>query len=273
MASRLSDDDSYHGRCVRRLTIAGLLLYERTYPPHLEIPLHSHNGPSMCVVLQGGCTETCGGRVWTYTPRTLCLRPPGEPHADRFGEAGGRVFGLELGSGWPDRLAAHRRTLERPAALDGLCTGLARKLHREFRLDGPAAPLIVEGLVLEILGEACRAAPPAGEAGAPRWLRQVRDILHDRYGQPPGLAAVADEVGVHPLHLARVFRRTYGCSVGEYVRRLRVEFACRELARPGRSLVGIALEAGFSDQSQFCRTFKRHVGLTPSQFRREARSR
>jgi AraC family transcriptional regulator len=101
----------------------------------------------------------------------------------------------------------------------------------------------------------------------------VRDILHARYTQPPGVVQVADEVGVHPLHLARVFRRTYGCSVGEYVRRLRVEFACRELTRGGRSLAAIALEAGFCDQSQFCHTFKRHVGITPSQFRRQARER
>jgi AraC family transcriptional regulator len=272
MAPQLPDD-SYHGRCERRLSAAGLLLAERTYPPRLEIPPHTHERPYLCAILQGGYTETCAGKVWTCTPRTLFLRPRGEPHADRFGEAGGRVFGIELGAGWPDRLASQPRTLERPAAFEGVCTGLARKLYREFRLDDAAAPLIAEGLVLEILGEACRTAAPASEAGAPLWLLQARDILHARFPQPPGLSAVADEVAVHPLHLARVFRRKFGCSVGEYVRRLRVEFACRQLARPDRSLVEIALEAGFCDQSQFCRIFKRHVGVTPSQYRREAGGR
>jgi AraC family transcriptional regulator len=272
MAPQLPDD-SYHGRCGLRKSVAGLLLSERTYRPRLDIPPHAHERPYLCMTLRGGYTETCRGKVWTCTPQTLFLRPRGEPHADRFGEAGGQVFGVELGAGWPDRLGRHRAALERPAAFGGVCAGLARKLHREFRLDGPAAPLIVEGVVLEILGEACHAATPAGEAGAPRWLRLARDILHARYTEPPGLAAVADEVGVHPLHLARVFRVKYGCSVGEYVRRLRVEFACRELAGAGRPLVQIALEAGFSDQSQFCRTFKRHVGVTPSQFRREAHRR
>jgi AraC family transcriptional regulator len=203
----------------------------------------------------------------------LFLRPAGELHADRFGEAGGQIFGIELGTAWPERLSPRQRPLERPAAFEGLCTGLARKLHREFRLDDLASPLIIEGLVLEILGEACRPALSAGERRAPHWLRQARDILHARFAQPPGLVQVADEVGVHPLHLARVFRRTYGCSVGEYVRRLRVEFGCRELARGSLSLVEIALEAGFCDQSQFCRAFKQHVGITPSQFRREARKR
>src|SRR5262249_40004391 len=146
-------------------------------------------------------------------------------------------------------------------------------LYRAFRADDAAAALIVEGLVLEILGEAFRTAPAADETGAPRWVRRARDILHDRYRQPPDLAGVAGEVGGHPRHLARVFRRLHGRTVGEYVPRLRIDSACRELARPGRPLLAVALEAGFSDQAQFCRTFKQHVGMTPSEFRREAHGR
>ena len=74
MVSRLLDD-SYHGECVRSLTTAGLLLTERTYPPCLEIPPHVHVRPYLCTVLRGGYVETCGGRVWTCTPRTLFLPP------------------------------------------------------------------------------------------------------------------------------------------------------------------------------------------------------
>src|SRR6516165_1309284 len=61
-------DDSYHGRCERRLSAAGLLLAERTYPPRLEIPPHAHERPYLCAILQGGYTETCAGKVWTCTP-------------------------------------------------------------------------------------------------------------------------------------------------------------------------------------------------------------
>jgi AraC family transcriptional regulator len=225
------------------------------------------------VVLEGGYTETCGGRVWTCTPRTLFLRPRGEVHADRFGEAGGRVFGVELGPGWPDRLGRHRGALERPAAFEGLGLELARRLYREFRADDDASGLVAEGLVLEMLGEAVRAATPVPERRTPQWLRRACALLHERFRRPPGLAALADEVGVHPTHLARVFRRHHGCSVGEYVRRLRVDCACRELACPGRSLVDVALECGFYDQAQLCRAFQRHLGMTPSQYRREVGGR
>jgi AraC family transcriptional regulator len=250
-----------------------LLLTERAYPPGLDIPPHTHEYPYLCTVLQGGYTETCAGRVWTCTPRTLFLRPRGEPHADRFAAAGGRIFGIELGPGWSARLGPRPGALDRPAVFDARHAGLALRLYREFRTDDHAAPLIVEGLVLEILGQAWRDASRPGETSAPRWLNNARDILHDRYRQPPGLAELAGEVGVHPVHLARAFRRKFGCTVGDYVRRLRIDLACRELARPGRSLVDVALECGFCDQSQFCRTFRQLVGVTPAQFRREALGR
>jgi AraC family transcriptional regulator len=75
------------------------------------------------------------------------------------------------------------------------------------------------------------------------------------------------------VHLARTFRRHYHCTVGEYMRQLRVNFACRQLREGSRPLMEIALAVGFSDQSQFSRTFKRVMGLTPAAFRAATRTR
>jgi AraC-like DNA-binding protein len=59
--------------------------------------------------------------------------------------------------------------------------------------------------------------------------------------------------------------------MGSYVRRLRLDWAARELVRSETSLAGVALEAGFADQSHFTRFFKRHTGLTPQAYRRAMR--
>jgi AraC family transcriptional regulator len=77
---------------------------------------------------------------------------------------------------------------------------------------------------------------------------------------------------VHPVHLAQTFHKTYQCTVGDYVRKLRIEYACHELAASAKPIVDIALAAGFCDQSHFTRTFKRSIGAAPSQYRESLRS-
>ena len=88
----------------------------------------------------------------------------------------------------------------------------------------------------------------------------------------PSLSGLAESVGVHPVTLARAFRRAFGCTVGEYVRRLRIDHAAHQLAQTELPLAEIALAAGFSDQSHFSNLFRRHTGLSPFKFRRVARS-
>jgi len=72
---------------------------------------------------------------------------------------------------------------------------------------------------------------------------------------------------VHPVHLARTFRRVHQITFAGYVRHVRIEFARRELAALESPLGDIAVAAGFCDQSHFSRLFKRYTGLTPAEYR------
>ena len=101
----------------------------------------------------------------------------------------------------------------------------------------------------------------------PQWLEKVRNILEQRFAEPFKLSEIAAEAGVHPVHLAREFRKHYGTSVGEYLRRVRIEYACRELMGSNAAVTNIAFAAGFADQSHFSRTFKRLCGTTPGRYR------
>jgi AraC family transcriptional regulator len=90
--------------------------------------------------------------------------------------------------------------------------------------------------------------------------------------EPMDLAAIAAEVDIHPVHMARVFRRHFGCSPGTYLRRLRVRQACRLLTETDRPLAHVALDLGYADQSHFTRTFKRSLGVPPGEYRRLTRT-
>jgi AraC family transcriptional regulator len=87
------------------------------------------------------------------------------------------------------------------------------------------------------------------------------------------LDGIAKSVGTHPVHLARAFRQHHYCTIGEYIRKLRVEFACCEITTTDSSLAEIAARTGFYDQSHFSRTFKRIIGVTPREYRAAFRSR
>ncbi|HEY9382079.1 MAG TPA: helix-turn-helix transcriptional regulator, partial [Gemmatimonadales bacterium] len=101
-----------------------------------------------------------------------------------------------------------------------------------------------------------------------RWLTAARDVIAAGLGGHLGVTGVAAAVGVHPVTLARGFRRRYGCTMGEYVRQLRLERAMEQLRTTRASLGTIAAANGFADQSHFSNLFRRRVGLSPSRYRR-----
>ena len=150
---------------------------------------------------------------------------------------------------------------------------LAMRLYGEFRDRDALAPLAMEGLMLELLAAAGRCPVTSADPRPARWLRQARDLVQDRFAENLSLRDIALAVGVHPAHLARSFRQQYHCTIGDFVRNLRMEQARHQLTTTDSPLCDIALAVGYSDQSHFTTAFKRHTGLTPSQFRKIVQKR
>src|SRR5262249_31043302 len=124
------------------------------------------------------------------------------------------------------------------------------------------------GLTFELLGALSRHSQLRIERTPPRWLRQARDLLHAHFAENLSPDSIALKVGAHPSHLMREFRRHYGCTIGDYLPKLRGAFASRTLATSDLSLLQIAQDSGFADQSHFSRTFKILTGMTPSTYRK-----
>lgn len=254
----------YH---VREREIGGFHSTETSHPPGFHIPAHFHDLASIYLVLHGSLTEFYGQKKRECKPPSVVFTPPGEKHSNQFDERGGRCFLIEIPSSCIDRLAAAGVRLEVSLhSVGGMLAWLAMRLYREFERPDTVSLLAVEGLMLETLSELGRwTDKPA--ASIPGWLREARDLLRDRFQETLTLDELARSVGVHPAHLARSFRRCYRCTVGEYQRRLRIEYASRQLSETRTSISNIALAAGFSDQAHFSRTFRNHTGLTPANFR------
>jgi AraC family transcriptional regulator len=258
---------------VKKREVAGFTVSEAIYPAGLTQPSHAHELASFSLVLAGSYLEQHGRREQARRAATVVFHPPRESHAVAF-HSEVRILGVRID---PRRLAYLR---ERSVAVDSSAScrsatvaQLGRRMRREFRRADDASALSVEGLILEVLAEASRGAAETGERKTPRWLERAREFLRDNFCEPLAYEAVARAAGVHPVHLARVFREREGCTVGEYVRRLRVEFARRRIAETRTALSEIAHAAGFADHSHLTRAFKKQFGLTPSQYRNLADNR
>jgi AraC family transcriptional regulator len=256
---------------VRRGTANGFTLTEAWSPPR-RIPAHAHASLSITIVLEGAFEERYRPipSARTCEPGSLLVRPAGEIHENHLGRSGARTLSLELS---PDRLGLCGKSLapilavalRREAAF--LDIGLA--MSRELREGDEAAPLALESLSLELLARLIRAERARERGPAPRWLLRSRNSIHDRFREPAlRVSDLAAAEGVHPVYFARVFRRYYRMTPGEYVRRLRLEWARERVQATTESLASIALECGFSDQSHLTRAFRRRFGATPGHLRR-----
>lgn len=258
---------AYYGRSVRAEQVAGLLLTEKVHPRG-ETPRHAHSYPYLCLVVAGQWTEGHEGGTRECSTQTVIYHPAGEVHWDRFTGKGGRVFAIELGEVWLDRAREATGGFQEPRVFTtGMIPWAAMRIRDESRRLDSASPLLIEGLMLEMLGTAERARSAVTAHAGPGWLTFIEEILREEFRTPPSLTSLAQMVGIHPVHMARTFRARHGYSVAEYVARVRVEHAARLIAQTNRGLTDIAAEVGFFDQSHLTRTFHRIMGTTPARYR------
>ena len=264
----------YYGRILKNCEVGDFILTESLYEPDTKIAQHSHSQSYFCIVLQGGYRETYDRRVRDCKPSTVVFHPPGEVHEDHFCETGGRLFRLEMKQLWLERARQRGSELDGATDFAGSTIGwLSSRLYKEFYQMDPLSPMVIEGLSLEMVGEAGRMSIKLRTRRPPRWLERAKEFLHDTFHEDSSLGKIANLTGIHPVHFARVFRQFYGCSVGEYIRRLRIDYASRQLSTTDTSLAEIGAAAGFSDQSHFSKSFKLITGMTPAQYRIIFRSR
>ena len=252
---------------LNKLKLSGLTLTETLHAPSSIMPAHVHDAATICVTLTGHGTERIDGVSVVTGPGCVLMRGPNMLHANQYGVVAHRGFMIELEQNWLNSCRHFRRVFEGQRHFPGgLVSALALRIYRESRVKDGVAPVIVEGLMLEMLGHASRSLIKS-PVRPPGWLMQARELLHGHFNDSLNLVEIANTVGVHPTHLARTFKKHYRTTVGEYVRRLRLDWATRRLSETEDSIAEIASSAGFYDQSHFSHLFKLHTGFTPAEFR------
>lgn len=258
----------------RRALEAGVFHVSHTvHRAGLRLGEHRHRNACLHLVTGGCYVESTRRGGFEVRRGQVLLKPPGIDHWNEF-----RHGAASLRIDFPDGICPGTR-LELPGGpallreTDGWRTGA--DILRELASSDDCTPISVQGLCLQLVAETLRRLHPGSPAAAPRVRsvsRRGEEYLRAHFREPLRFSRMARELGVARTHLATAFRSERGCTLGEFVRRLRVEYVMDRLRCTSRPIAAIAVEAGFSDQSHCSRVFRRLTGLTPGAWRARNRS-
>lgn len=228
-------------------------------------PAHVHDQWTVLLVDTGGVDYTLERSHRQAVAGRVTVLPPHVSHDGRSASPGGfdkRV--LYLDDRWlPARLTG--AAVRAPSLADPALTRAVSALHATLSAPGDAleaesrVALVAERITAHLDRTTCpREGRDAGLA------RRTRDRLDA--DDPPLLTDLARDLGTHPSHLVRVFRREYGLPPHRYVVGRRLDRA-RRLLLDGLPIAEVAVLAGFHDQSHLTRHFRALLGTTPGAFR------
>jgi len=257
------------GQQLVELNVGGFVVTETFHEPGLTLPRHDHEYANVNFTLGGSFRETVGDRPQECESGSLLVKPPGEPHGNHYGQKGAHCLVVEVSPPRLDDIRAFTDLFSAPAHVKGGVLSLTmRRIYEELRGHACGFELVIEGLILEMLGQTFRQNNLSDGFTPPKWLTQAEEMIQHHFAEKLSLHIIADAVQIHPSHLARTFRKYHRCSIGDYVRRLRIEYAAQEILKSTGSLSDISLAAGFSDQSHFTHEFKRQLRITPAEYKK-----
>ncbi|GAB4371915.1 MAG: AraC family transcriptional regulator [Elainellaceae cyanobacterium] len=255
--------------------LANTELLRATYVTH-SFSRHTHDGYAIGVIEAGIEAFSYRGSIHQAPAGSIVIVHPGEVHTGH----------AALPSGWTYRMLYPDVSLIQRAAAE--VTGrvhsipffanpvvqdpqLARQLSRlHIALETSDLPLERESRFLWtfaqlVLRYASDRPPLPVISQEHRAVQQAKEYLETYYADAISLDQLAQLTQLKPLRLLRVFQRELGLPPHAYLVQVRVAQAKRLLAM-GRSIVEVAADTGFTDQSHLNRHFKRLVGVPPKQY-------
>ena len=225
--------------------VSGSIVTIARYAPFQEIRPHAHDEEGLTIVLRGTFLEEAQRRTVVANAGSVATRPHGLRHTNRFGPDGAVILAVIPDGDRFDEPIREWRWADNPEAFRAALRLVAR--------DEDALPNL-----LATLGPRQR-PDRALVARARRLLDDVEARL--------SVSTLAEAMNVHPVHLARQFRQTYGVSPRDYRTLQMVKRATMAILGTTAPLSRIAHDCGFADHSHMCRSFRRVTGWSPSRLR------
>lgn len=254
----------FFGQTNETLRFGGLTITDTEYT-HPYVDWHYHENAYFTFLLQGNMTEGNKKETYDCPAGTLLYHHWEDAHYNIKPDIFTRGFHLELTQDWFEQFDVPKDSIEGSFNLkDPAIKLLMYRIFRETKVNDLSFELSVHELLLHLFD---RLTEESGNFDRkPTWVRKIDEILHENFTQKLSLTELSRTLDVHPVHLSRDFQKHFQCTLGVYVRQLKINKSLTLLNTPS-SLAEVALECGFADQSHFIRSFREYTGITPLQYK------
>ncbi|SHM45986.1 helix-turn-helix domain-containing protein [Chitinophaga sp. CF418] len=254
----------YVGSKVKEHNIGYITTSETIFPENLTSDWHCHENPHFSHILSGGSQEIREKKAEQQMAGTGLYYYPGVIHQNVHYRPGTRIFNLEIEESFFNtyNLAIPPESLmyEGNAVINA--GGLLRLLREHYYNDS-CSSISLEQLCINLID-----SNPTIKKHYPEWTRQIITVLNDLWDEPPSLAELAAQINIHPVTLSKYFSRYFSCTLGEYLRRIKIERALVLVRSKKYSLTEIAYMCGFTDQAHFTRTFRQVTAMLPKEYKK-----
>jgi AraC family transcriptional regulator len=180
-----------------------------------------------------------------------------------------REIALEM-----DRQPAEGTTFQsgvHDASIEGLLSLMINDLEAECQPDALYSETLAHALAIRFLLYKSRSGDTQNSSAKPlppRILRRIRDRIAAELDTELSLVSLAKESGYSRAHFLRMFRAATGLTPHQYVLEMRLSTAQELLRQSKLSLADVALKCGFSSQTHMNDVFRKQLGVTPQEYRR-----
>lgn len=225
--------------------------------------MHSHESPHISFVINGGSIDKRQRTSKEQHSGSIAFYYAGEAHQTIQKIFPARHVNLELDEQFLNRYQLTEEMMSNCIK----CTPDAKffmiRLYHEFMLNDSHSKPSIQIILLELLN-----ASFLKEKYCPSWVKQLEQILRASWNESIELPLLSQLLGVHPVTISKNFSRYFGCTFGEYMRKLKIEHAISIIKCSHQSLTEVAYTCGFADQSHLIRTFKYYTGFLPLHFKK-----
>lgn len=255
----------YSGEIIQQIKTESVIITNTVYSNKKNNPnWHSHENLHICLVFQGGKVDTKHTTKYAKKSGSIFFYHSDEEHRWITTQPISKSINIEISEDFLKQYNYTEFQIKEAIEKGFYTKSLILKMQQEMLINEKESYLSIQSLLLELVSK----SEKSSNNNPPKWIDHLHQLLRDNWEAEMPLSEMAQTLKIHPVTISKNFRKYFGCTLGEYRRKLKIEKSIELIKTSNESLSQIAFHCGFADQSHFIRNFKLNTGFLPKDFRK-----